>query len=133
MNRYRFKTREEFELIGRWIDEDECPQGWADDMNDYLGQEILNSDCIALCESNDDFHMDGWSFSNHDYVIIETVETVDKNLLIDCSSQEEANKVFDYLESKGEKTSRTSFGFNNTRKHDDWYFVGYWCIFIWKS
>jgi uncharacterized protein YukJ len=71
MKKYRFKTREEFELIGRWIDEDECPQGWADDMNIYLGERIIGSDCIALCESNDEFHMDGWSFSNHDYVVIE--------------------------------------------------------------
>lgn len=73
MKKYRFKTREEFELIGRWIDDHGCPQGWAyeGEMNHYLGQEILASDCIALCESNDEFDMDGWSFSNHDYVVIE--------------------------------------------------------------
>lgn len=78
MKKYRFKTRKEFELIGRWIDEDECPQGWTEEMNEYLGEEILGSDCIALCESNDDFNMDGWSFSNHDYVIIEEEDLLAK-------------------------------------------------------
>lgn len=42
------------------------------------------------------------------------MKTIDKNLLIDCSSVEEADDVFDYLESQGEKTSRTSFGFSST-------------------
>ena len=56
------------------------------------------------------------------------MEKIDKNLLIDCSSQKEANKVFDYLESQGEKTSRTSFSFSRTRNHGDWYFIGYYNI-----
>lgn len=73
MNRYRFRTLEEFKLIGRWNDEYECPVGWAEgqEMNDYMGQEILCSDCIALCESNDGFNMDGWVFEHLDYVLIE--------------------------------------------------------------
>lgn len=78
MKKYRFRTREEFELIGRWIDDDGCPECWANDgdMNHYLGQEILASHCIALCESNDNFNMDGWVFSNHDYVVMEEEDNI---------------------------------------------------------
>ena len=130
MKKYRFKTREEFELIGRWIDEYECPEGWAEggEMNEYLGQEIVNSDCVALCESNDEFRMDGWSFSNHDYVVMEEPEKIDRNLLIDCSSEAESHKVFSYLESLGEKTNRTSFSFSTTRAVGNWYFIAYYSV-----
>ena len=126
MNRYRFKTREEFELIGRWNDEYECPVDWAEggEMNEYLGQEIVNSDCVALCESNDEFDMDGWSFSNHDYVVMEEQETIDKNLLINCSSRTEANKVFDYLESLGESVNPSYFSYID----DGWNYVGVYKI-----
>jgi hypothetical protein len=126
MNRYRFKTKEEFELIGRWNDEYDCPVDWNEggEMNEYLGQEILNSHCIALCESNDEFKMDSWTFLNHDYVIIEE-ETVDKNLLIECSSEKEHDEVFDHLESLGELTNRNKYSFKDKPFNLEWYFVGF--------
>lgn len=72
MNRYRFKTEQEFKDHGQWQDDNSCPVGWADggEMNKYLGKEILYSGCIALCESNDGFSMDGWYFEKNDYIII---------------------------------------------------------------
>jgi hypothetical protein len=56
------------------------------------------------------------------------MKTIDKNLLIDCSSKKEADDVFDYLESQGEKTSRNCFHFNTTRNENDWYFIGYYIL-----
>jgi hypothetical protein len=125
MNRYRFRTREEFEQIGHWEDDDDCPKDWADDMNIYLGKEILSSDCIALCESNDEFRMDGWSFSKDDYVIMEEKEVINRNLLIECSSEEEADEVFDYLKLQGELINATFYSFAEKGSNIDWYFVGF--------
>ena len=125
MNRYRFKTREEFEQIGHWDEEHHCPEHWEElsqAMNHYMGKEILNSDCIALCESNDDFNMDGWYFTNHDYVIMQEASSIAKNLLIHCINEQETVKVFDYLESKGCVVDRKSFGWTST----DWSYVGFY-------
>jgi hypothetical protein len=52
--------------------------------------------------------------------------SIDRNLLIECSSQEEADKVFDYLKSKGELINTDYFSFNISLY--EWYFVGYYKI-----
>jgi hypothetical protein len=49
------------------------------------------------------------------------MENIDKNLLIKCSSLEEAYKVFDYLNGIGESTDRNYFDFCIS-----WQFVGFY-------
>ena len=48
--------------------------------------------------------------------------TIDKNLLIICSSEQEAFKVLDYLENNGESVSKESFKFQSDR----WFYVGFY-------
>jgi hypothetical protein len=52
--------------------------------------------------------------------------SIDRNLLIECSSQEEADKVFDYLKSKGELINTGYFSFDIGLT--EWYFIGYYKI-----
>jgi len=52
--------------------------------------------------------------------------SIDRNLLIECSSKEEADKVFDYLKSKGEEVNRNFFSFDTGLT--EWYFIGYYKI-----
>lgn len=51
--------------------------------------------------------------------------SVDKELLIECSSQEEADKVFEHLKSKGEVINPTYFTFNYSA---EWNFISYYEI-----
>lgn len=70
-NIYRFKTRQEFIEQDRWDDDTFCPFGWNKEgkMNKYLGKKIP-SEKSKLCDSGQGFHLDGWYFSEHDYVIL---------------------------------------------------------------
>jgi len=52
--------------------------------------------------------------------------SVDRNLLIECTSNGEANKVFDYLKSKGELINTDYFNFDISLYA--WHFVGYYKI-----
>jgi hypothetical protein len=52
--------------------------------------------------------------------------SIDRNLLIECSSKEEADKVFDYLKLKGELINTDLFAFDIGLT--EWYFVGYYKI-----
>jgi hypothetical protein len=52
--------------------------------------------------------------------------SINRNLLIECSSQKEADKVFDYLKSKGELINTNSFSFDIGLT--EWYFIGYYKI-----
>lgn len=53
------------------------------------------------------------------------MKTIDKDLLIDCSSKGEANDVFSYLESQGEKVNRKAFKFVDEISNIKWHFVGF--------
>lgn len=50
---------------------------------------------------------------------------IDKNLLIECSSKEESDKVFDYLKSKGEKIDPEYYKFASETNNQEWHCVGY--------
>lgn len=70
-NIYRFKTRQEFIEQDRWDDDTFTSFGWNNEgkMNKYLGKKIP-SEKSKLCDSGQGFHLDGWYFSEHDYVIL---------------------------------------------------------------
>jgi hypothetical protein len=70
-NIYRFKTRQEFIEQDRWDDDSFCPFGWNGQgkMNKYLGKKIP-SEKSKDCDAGEGFHIDGWYFSEHDYVIL---------------------------------------------------------------
>ena len=71
MNKYRFKTKEEFIRDGLWDDECNTPKGWNPDreMNEYLGREIPEF-YLEECEAGVSFRIDGWTFCSKDYVEI---------------------------------------------------------------
>ena len=72
MNRYRFKTKDEFIRDGQWYDEYDCPVGWAEggDMNHYLGQDVPEG-ANENCDLREDFIHDGWYFRATNYVLKE--------------------------------------------------------------
>jgi hypothetical protein len=87
MTKYRFKTREEFEDDGRWIeiyDGDGTPQTWNDhgDMNHFMGQDIPDT-FIKQIEQGKDFNYDDWSFRAIDCIAnsIELSEEETKEIL----------------------------------------------------
>ena len=72
MNKYRFKTQEEFIRDGQWYDEYDCPVGWSEDgdMNHYLGQDVPEG-ANENCDAGEEFEDDGWHFEFTNYVIKE--------------------------------------------------------------
>ena len=72
MNRYRFKTQEEFIRDGQWYDDYDCPVGWAEDgeMNHYLGQDVPEG-ANESCDAGEEFEDDGWHFEFTNYVLKE--------------------------------------------------------------
>ena len=68
---WRFKTKEEFIIEGRWLNEYgmEFPKWWNDkeEMNDYLGRNIP-SKYHEYCEEGRRFNMDNWVFFSTDYI-----------------------------------------------------------------
>ena len=72
MNKYRFKTREEFERDGQWEDDNHCPEGWAQNnqMNHYLGQDVPEG-ANENCDLHEGFEDDGWWFEPTNYVLKE--------------------------------------------------------------
>ena len=98
--KYRFKTKEEFQEDGLWIDNFELsdegyPYNWCSEgeMNHYLGEDIPEEHN----ESNvrgEYFSMDGWSFSPKDIVEAETLEQrVEKFKLINSLITNKMNKA----------------------------------------
>ena len=83
MSKYRFKTKEEFEEVGHWVDDsytsshDGYPQKWCDsgDMNKYLGMDIPDKYNRRI-EKEEQFLMDGWTFEP-DECILKEEEIVD--------------------------------------------------------
>jgi MoxR-like ATPase len=86
MKKYRFKTKEEFQDDGRWINDSYggplCgyPNGWAEDgaMNKYLGQEVPDQ-YHEYIEQQVSFRMDSWHF-NPDNVIEESEVNIEETL-----------------------------------------------------
>jgi hypothetical protein len=86
MKKYRFKTKEEFQDDGRWINDSYggplrgYPNGWAEDgaMNKYLGQEVPDKYNIYI-EKRISFRMDNWHF-NPDNVIEESEVNIEETL-----------------------------------------------------
>ena len=72
MNKYRFKTQDEFIRDGQWEDDNHCPEGWHvdGDMNHYLGQDIPEG-ANESCDLAEGFYDDGWSFEHTNYVLKE--------------------------------------------------------------
>lgn len=72
MNKYRFKTQEEFIRDGQWEDEYDCPKGWSlsGEMNHYLGQDVPEG-ANESCNLGEGFNDDGWYFESTNYVLKE--------------------------------------------------------------
>lgn len=68
MNKYRFKTEEEFKRDGLW--NKNRPVEWVSVMNKYLGQDIPDK-YNRFCDANKDFNYETWSFIPEDYVLKE--------------------------------------------------------------
>lgn len=83
MNRYRFKTEQEFRNCDKWDEEAGCPLNWnlEGEMNEYMGHEITDESALMLCESNDGFKTGAWCFNNYDYVIMEETSIFQKGSL----------------------------------------------------
>lgn len=83
MSKYRFKTKEEFEADGLWIDYNtvETPEGWEEygGMNKYLGEEIPDQ-YIEQIDRGSDFYMDNWTFQAIDCIINWTEEEKEEQL-----------------------------------------------------
>ena len=63
MTKYRFKTREEFEADGLWVENDNCPHYWNDngEMDHFMGQDIPDK-FIRQIEGGYDFNHSDWTF-----------------------------------------------------------------------
>jgi hypothetical protein len=66
MTKYRFKTKEEFEADGLWVEHNEDYEGpihWNDhgDMHHFIGQDIPD-EFIKLIEGRYDFNYSDWTF-----------------------------------------------------------------------
>jgi hypothetical protein len=72
MNKYRFKTEQEFKDEGSWINS--YPSGWNADgeMNYFLGQEIPE-EFNSYCDSNSSFKYEDWRFEKNNYILINKV------------------------------------------------------------
>lgn len=72
MNKYRFKTQDEFIRDGQWDDDNHCPLGWSlsGDMNHYLGQDVPEG-ANESCDLGEGFGDDGWWFQHTNYVLKE--------------------------------------------------------------
>jgi len=75
MNKYRFKTQDEFIRDGQWYSSYDCPVGWSQngDMNHYLGQDVpegANENCVL----HEGFEDDGWWFESTNYVLKESFD-----------------------------------------------------------
>lgn len=70
MNKYRFKTQDEFIRDGQWDDNNHCPLGWSlsGDMNHYLGQDVPE-EANENCDLGEGFEDDGWEFESTNYVL----------------------------------------------------------------
>ena len=83
MSKYRFKTKEEFEADGLWIDygSSYTAQSWEEEgaMNKYLGQEIPDQ-YIKQIERGDEFYMDDWTFQAIDCILNYTEEEQEEQL-----------------------------------------------------
>ena len=77
MTKYRFKTQEEFEADGLWIEHYDghgSPQSWNDEgeMNHFMGKDIPDK-FINYIESGQDFNHDDWTF-RPDHCILNSTE-----------------------------------------------------------
>jgi hypothetical protein len=74
MNKYRFKTKEEFKADGQWDKIDHCPIGWnfEGEMNHYLGQDVPEEYNESI-EDREHFYMDTWSFKSTNCILKENV------------------------------------------------------------
>ena len=75
--KYRIKTKEEFIRDGKWNAFMNIPFGWnpQGQMNKYLGVH-LDSSFNSLCDKKKMFHSeDGWSFTQNDYVLLDSNKT----------------------------------------------------------
>jgi len=115
MSKYRFKTKEEFEEVGKWIDDsyssslDGYPQQWCDsgDMNKYLGMDVPNKYNRRI-EKEEQFGMDGWTFEP-DECILKEEEIVDITEVIEQVKQLNQNS----LKTKKKMTTKTKNAVKN--------------------
>lgn len=72
MNKYRFKTEEEFKDDNRWENHCDAPIGWCEDgqMNRYMGEEVYDRYNKQI-EQNGSFSFEGWSFQSEDCTLME--------------------------------------------------------------
>lgn len=70
MNRYRFKTKEEFIRDGLWNYQYDTPSNWNSHghMNDFIGAEIIDENSIKTCLQERSFMLKGWTFNHNSYV-----------------------------------------------------------------
>jgi len=95
MTKYRFKTREEFEADGLWVEHNEDyegPENWNDagDMDHFMGQDIPDT-FIRQIELGQDFHLLDWAFRANECILnsielteeetIEILKQVNKSLI----------------------------------------------------
>ena len=64
MNKYRFKTEEEFKSVAQWDYEHSCPKGWNDlgRMNHFFGQDVPDEH-IKRIEAGRSFIFEGWTIA----------------------------------------------------------------------
>jgi hypothetical protein len=64
----RFFTETEFKAKGKWYTPTNCPKGWIQAMNKYLGQTVdIQKSNI---KSDGSFHYHGWLFGSNDYEVL---------------------------------------------------------------
>ncbi len=74
--KYRFKTKEEFDLDGKWDHIWNSPANWErfGAMNKYLGKELDSNQQFLVRkmfkERNMTIHFDGWTFNNYNFIEI---------------------------------------------------------------
>lgn len=98
--KYRFKTKEEFQEDGLWIDnaklsDEGYPDYWCSegDMNHYLGQDIPEEHNESILRKKE-FRIDGWSFKPEHIVEAKTLEQrVEEIKLINSLITNKMNKA----------------------------------------
>jgi hypothetical protein len=64
----RFFTEIEFKAKDKWYTPTNCPKGWVQAMNKYLGQTVdIQKSNI---KSDGSFHYNGWLFDSNDYEVL---------------------------------------------------------------
>ena len=134
MGKYRFKTKQEFIDEGRWNDEHYCPEGWNKDgkMNKYIGKPVPK-DKEEVCDNGSGFGIDGWFFSENDYVCISKEEPIVEEPINEenTTKYKEGDEVLisndsQYYPSQGTYNDEKIKGVVDGLNEDGWYRVNWY-------